>query len=64
MESVRYLVFMPALMWAEIRLPPPGGPDRVYKMFEEQRQESRGPEGVYPQPAEKPGSGLELHVRS
>ncbi len=61
-EPIHYLAHMPALTWAETTLPPPGGPDRVYKMFEEQRLVSRGPEGVYLQPSERPGFGLDIDV--
>ncbi|MSV30183.1 MAG: L-rhamnonate dehydratase [Bryobacterales bacterium] len=61
-EPIHYLAYMPALTWAETTLPPPGGPDRVYKMFEEQRLVSRGPEGVYLQPSERPGFGLDIDV--
>jgi hypothetical protein len=31
-------------------------------MFEEQRLVTRGPEGIYLQPSEKPGFGMEIEV--
>ena len=60
--AIHYLAYHPALTWAETTLPPPGGPDRVYKMFEEQRNVTRGPEGVYFQPSEAPGFGWDFDV--
>lgn len=61
-ECIHYLASYPAVTWAETTLPPPGGPDRVYKMFEEQRGVTRGPEGVYFQPGDKPGFGWDFEV--
>jgi len=61
-ETIHYLASYPALTWAETTLPPPGGPDRVYKMFEEQRGVTRGPEGVYFQPPNRPGFGLDIEA--
>jgi L-rhamnonate dehydratase len=46
--------------WCEVLLPPPGGPREVYQRFEEEHQISRGPEGVYLRPPDRPGFGFEL----
>jgi L-rhamnonate dehydratase len=46
--------------WCEMFLPPPGGPKEVYQQFEEEQQITRGPEGIYMQPPNRPGFGLEL----
>ena len=43
--------------WVEFFMPPPGGPKEVYSMFEEEYQISRGPEGIYSRPVDKPGFG-------
>ncbi len=61
-EAIHYLAAYPALTWAETTLPPPGGPDSVYKLFEEQRHISRGPEGIYIQPPDRPGFGWEVEA--
>ncbi len=61
-ECIHYLASYPAVTWAEMTIPPPGGPDSVYKMFEEQRNITRGTEGIYIAPSDKPGFGFEIEV--
>jgi L-rhamnonate dehydratase len=46
--------------WCEMFMPPPGGPDEVYRRFEEDYNITRGPDGIYMRPSERPGFGLEL----
>jgi L-rhamnonate dehydratase len=46
--------------WCEMFLPWPGGPKEVYARFEEEHQITRGPEGVYMRPPDRPGFGFEL----
>ncbi len=48
--------------WAEMFLPAPGGPAEVYRRFEEDYRVTRGPEGVYTVPSERPGFGWEYEV--
>ena len=48
--------------WCEMFLPPPGGPPEVYHQFEEENNVTRGPEGVYTRPPDRPGFGWELVV--
>ena len=48
--------------WCEMFLPPPGGPPEVYQRFEEENQITRGPEGIYMRPPDRPGFGWELVV--
>jgi L-rhamnonate dehydratase len=48
--------------WAELFMPAPGGPKEVYRMWEEQYQISRGPEGIYTRPPDGPGFGLDIEV--
>ncbi|WP_051670114.1 enolase C-terminal domain-like protein [Bryobacter aggregatus] len=48
--------------WAELFLPSPGGPKEVYQIFEENYNITRGPEGIYMRPLEKPGFGWDYIV--
>jgi L-alanine-DL-glutamate epimerase-like enolase superfamily enzyme len=48
--------------WAELFMPPPGGPKEVYDLFDENYEISKGPEGLYMHPPRKPGWGLDLEV--
>ncbi len=48
--------------WCEMFLPAPGGPREVYQRFEEDHQITRGPEGIYMRPSDRPGFGWELEV--
>jgi L-alanine-DL-glutamate epimerase-like enolase superfamily enzyme len=46
--------------WAELFMPPPGGPKQVYEMFEQEREITRGPEGIYTHPPRTPGWGWDV----
>jgi len=46
--------------WCEMFLPPPGGPKEVYEQFTEEQQITRGPEGIYTRPPDRPGFGFEV----
>lgn len=46
--------------WCEMFLPPPGGPAEVYRRFEEENGITRGPEGIYVRPPDRPGFGFEV----
>jgi L-rhamnonate dehydratase len=48
--------------WAELFMPAPGGPKEVYQLWEEQYQVSRGPEGIYMRPPDRPGWGWDIVV--
>jgi L-rhamnonate dehydratase len=50
--------------WAELFMPAPGGPKEVYQLWEEQYQISRGPEGIYTRPPDRPGWGWDMEVAS
>jgi hypothetical protein len=41
-------------------MPPPGGPPEVYARFEEDFYVTRGPEGIYMRPSDRPGFGWDL----
>jgi L-rhamnonate dehydratase len=46
--------------WAEMFMPPPGGPKEVYERFAEDNQVTHGPEGIYMRPPDRPGLGWDL----
>ncbi len=46
--------------WCEMFLPWPGGPHEVYDRFEEENGVTRGPEGIYMRPPDRPGFGYEV----
>jgi L-alanine-DL-glutamate epimerase-like enolase superfamily enzyme len=48
--------------WCEMFMPPPGGPPDVYQRFEEENGITRGPDGIYMRPPDRPGFGWELVV--
>jgi len=43
-------------------MPAPGGPKEVYQLWEESYNLSKGPEGVYMRPSERPGFGWDFVV--
>ena len=49
-------------IWAELFMPPPGGPKEVYDLFDELYEITRGPEGLYMHPPRGPGWGDEIEV--
>ncbi len=56
-ESVAFSMATVNAPWCEMFMPPPGGPRDYYKKFEEDYRLTRGPEGIYMQPHDKPGFG-------
>lgn len=48
--------------WAELFLPAPGGPKEVLQIFEENYSISRGPDGIYMRPPDRPGWGWQIEV--
>ena len=61
-DCVHFIMAATNSPWAELFLPPPGGPDEVYRRFEEDNQITRGPEGIYMRPSDRPGFGWEIEV--
>ena len=55
-----FLIASPNVPWCEMFLPPPGGPREVYQRFEEDFNITRGPEGIYMRPGDRPGFGWDL----
>jgi L-rhamnonate dehydratase len=62
--SSHYILATTNSPWAELFLPAPGGPKEVYQIFEENYAISRGSEGIYMRPLEKPGFGWDYVVQS
>ena len=46
--------------WCEMFMPPPGGPPEVYERYAKEFNISRGPDGIYMRPSDRPGMGFEL----
>ncbi len=61
-DSVHWIAATTNSPWAELFMPAPGGPPAVYKQYEEDNQLTRGPEGIYTRPSDKPGFGWDLVV--
>ncbi len=61
-DCVHYVMATTNSPWAELFMPPPGGPEQVYRRFEEDNQITRGPEGIYVRPSEKPGFDWDFAV--
>jgi len=61
-DSVHYIMATPNSPWAELFMPAPGGPPEVYKRYEEDNHLTRGPEGIYTRPSDKPGFGWDFEV--
>lgn len=60
--GAQYILATTNSPWCEMFMPPPGGPPEVYKRFEEENNITRGPEGIYMRPADRPGFGWEYVV--
>jgi len=43
-----------------VLFPAPGGPKEVYQQFQEEQQITRGPEGIYMRPPDRPGFSFEV----
>jgi L-rhamnonate dehydratase len=61
-DTIHFIMATPNSPWAELFMPPPGGPREVYQRFEEDNQITRGPEGIYARPSERPGLGWDIEV--
>ncbi len=61
-DSVHFIAATVNSPWAELFMPPPGGPKDVYARYEEDHQLTRGPEGIYTRPSDKPGFGWDFVV--
>ena len=61
-DSVHFIMATPNSPWAELFMPAPGGPEEVYRRYEEDNHITRGPEGIYVRPSELPGFGWDFDV--
>jgi L-rhamnonate dehydratase len=61
-DSIHFILATPNSPWAETFMPAPGGPDEVYRRFEEDNHITRGPEGIYARPSDSPGLGWDIEV--
>lgn len=61
-DAMHFIMATPNSPWAEFFMPPPGGPPEVYQRFEEDNNLSRGPEGIYARPSDRPGFGWDIVV--
>ena len=61
-EGVHFITATTNAPWAELFMPPPGGPREVYQRFEEDKRITRGEEGIYMQASDKPGFGWDFVV--
>jgi L-rhamnonate dehydratase len=61
-DCVHWIMATPNAPWAELFMPSPGGPASVYKQWEEEYSITRGPEGIYTRPSDKPGFGMDWIV--
>jgi L-rhamnonate dehydratase len=63
-DSVHWILATTNSPWAELFMPPPGGPKEVYQRYEEDNVITRGPEGIYTRPSEQPGFGWDFEPTS
>jgi L-rhamnonate dehydratase len=61
-DCVHFIMATTNAPWAELFMPPPGGPKAVYEQWAEESQITRGPEGIYTRPNERPGFGWQIDV--
>lgn len=61
-EGVHFVMATTNSPWAEMFMPAPGGPKEVYQLWEEEYNLSKGPEGIYMRPSERPGFGWDFQV--
>ena len=61
-DGVHFIMATANSPWAEMFIPPPGGPKVVYQRFEEDNMLTRGPEGVYTTVSDEPGFGGDFEV--
>ncbi|MDZ4800863.1 MAG: enolase C-terminal domain-like protein [Bryobacteraceae bacterium] len=59
-EGVHYIMATTNCPWAEMFMPAPGGPKEVYDLWAEQYSVTKGPEGLYMRPSNRPGFGWDF----
>jgi L-rhamnonate dehydratase len=61
-EGVHFVMATTNSPWAEMFMPAPGGPQAVYDLWEEKYNLTKGPEGIYMRPHDRPGFGWDIEV--
>ncbi len=61
-DGLHWIMATPNAPWAEMFMPAPGGPREVYQRFEEEYRITRGPEGIYTVPSDRPGFGYDFEA--
>jgi L-rhamnonate dehydratase len=59
-DGVHFTMATTNAPWSEMFMPPPGGSKAVYEQWGEQNNITRGPEGLYTRPSDKPGFGWDI----
>jgi L-rhamnonate dehydratase len=59
-DGVHFIMATVNSPWAELFMPAPGGPPEVYRRYEEDNVITRGPEGIYTRPSDRPGFGWDF----
>jgi L-alanine-DL-glutamate epimerase-like enolase superfamily enzyme len=58
--ATHFIMATPNSPWAEFFWPPAGGPEEVYSYWEQEHLITRGPEGIYTRPLDRPGFGWDI----
>jgi L-rhamnonate dehydratase len=61
-DGVHFIMSTVNAPWAEMFMPPPGGPKEVYELWAEQNNVTRGPDGIYTRPSNRSGFGWDITV--
>ncbi len=61
-EAAHWMLASTNAPWAELFMPAPGGPKEVYQLHEEEYGLTRGPEGIYMRPSDRPGFGKQIEI--
>ena len=61
-DSAHFLMASVNSPWAELFMPPPGGPPEVYRLYEEEHGLTRTDEGIFLRPSEGPGFDWQFEV--
>ena len=61
-DGVHFIMATPNSPWAEMFMPAPGGPDEVYRRYEEDNNITRDADGIYTRPSAGPGFDWQLEV--
>jgi L-rhamnonate dehydratase len=60
--ATHFAMATPGSPWAEFFWPPAGGPREFYEYWENEHLITRGPEGIYTRPSDRPGFGWDVSL--